>query len=275
MPLAINTNINSIIAQTNLARSGARLNTSLERLSTGLKINRGADGAAALVISENQKAEINGLQVAIRNIDRAVSATNTADGGLNNINEILLKARSLAVDSSNAATNDQTALTANQTELTELLTTLNSISTNTKFGSKTLLDGSFTAQVFQIGFAQSETATFTIQNTNTTTLGISGINVSSQTGASAAIVAIDAAITSVTNVRGTLGAFTQNRLRAVQSNLTEEVNNLQNAESIVRDTDYQAEITRFTNEQIRNQTSNTVLGLANQQAQSILSLLQG
>lgn len=142
MALTIANNISSLNAQNNLNRSSNALATSVERLSSGLKINKGADGPAALVISEKQRAQIAGLQQAIENSNKAVSLVQTAEGALGEINNLLVKVRSLALDSANAGVNDADALAANQAEISNALETINRIASNTQFGTKKLLDGS-------------------------------------------------------------------------------------------------------------------------------------
>ena len=141
MGLSVTNNIASLTAQHNLDKTSSMLAKSLERLSSGLKINRGADGPAALVISEEQRAQIAGLNKAIENTGKAVSMVQTAEGALNEINALLLKARSLALDSANAGVNDNNALAANQAELSNLLETIDRIANNTQFGTKRLLNG--------------------------------------------------------------------------------------------------------------------------------------
>lgn len=140
--LGLVNNPGALNAQHNLGRANSALNTSIERLSSGLKINRGADGPAALVISEMQRAQIAGLRTAISNTEKAVAVVQTAEGALGEINSLLVKIRSLALDSANTGVNDEDALAANQAEITNALDTINRIASNTQFGSKRLLDGS-------------------------------------------------------------------------------------------------------------------------------------
>lgn len=162
MSLSIINNVASLTAQNNLNRTSSALATSLEQLSSGLKINRGADGPAALVISEQQRAQISGLQTAIANTHKAVSVVQTAEGGLNEVNSLLLKIRGLAVDSANAGVNDANSLAANQAEISNALSTINSISTTTQFGSKKLLDGSNAATATTSNVLASATASGTL-----------------------------------------------------------------------------------------------------------------
>lgn len=142
MKLSIANNVSSLTAQHNLSRSSKALGRSLERLSSGFKVNRGADGPAALVISEKQRAQIAGLRQAIDNSEKAVSLVQTGEGALAEINSLLVKVRSLAIDSANTGVNDDDALAANQAEIDNALDTINRIANNTQFGIKKLLDGS-------------------------------------------------------------------------------------------------------------------------------------
>ncbi len=140
--LGLANNVGALNAQHNLGRASHKLNTSIERLSSGFKINRGADGPAALVISEKQRAQISGLRAAIDNTDKAVAVVQTAEGALGEINSLLVKIRSLSIDSANAGVNDEDALAANQAEIDNALDTIDRIANNTQFGEKKLLDGS-------------------------------------------------------------------------------------------------------------------------------------
>lgn len=275
MGLSVNTNIASLNAQSNLSKSTNRLNTSMERLSTGMQINKAADNSAGLVISELQRKEINGLSGAIKNIERGVNEVQTAESGLGEVNDLLLKIRGLAIDSANAATQDTASLTANQAEVGKLLTSITRIADTTKFGTKNLLDGSFSAQQFQIGAFSGENASLTIADTDAATLLIDTIDVTTTGGANSALTAIDTAINTVATARGTLGAFQTGTLDASKNNNMSQLVNMQAAESNLRDTDYQKEIASFTSEQIRSQVASTVLGMANQSSQQIISLLRG
>ena len=142
MALSIVNNNASLNAQQNLNRTSSSLSKSLERLSSGLKVNRGADGPAALVISEQQRAQIAGLRTAIDNTNKAVSVVQTGEGALNEVNGLLTKIRGLALDSANSGVNDSNALAANQAEITNALSTIDTIANTTKFGTKNLLNGS-------------------------------------------------------------------------------------------------------------------------------------
>ena len=478
MSLVIANNVGALNARNNLTRSSNALNKSIERLSSGFKVNRGADGPAALVISEKQRAQVAGLRTAIENTEKAVSVVQTAEGALNEINSILVKVRSLALDSANAGVNDADAFAANQAEISNALDTINRISTNTQFGEKSLLDGSagitgtttdadvtflkagsntsagtyavevttaaeraqitagtaqgtattdtlaadevltvngvsitlnagltqsgvisrineFTGQtgvvaeddpassgqtrlrtiefganaeievisdttaaagstsgfgtstvtdfgrniegtidgdvasgsgnvltsvsgsskglavsiaedaadlalsatgaqgdvnvqnnslVFQIGANQNQTAQVAINSVAADGLGLAvtgsrfnslnEIDVTSAEKAQEALAVIDASIDEISNIRGELGAFQANTLESIANNSRTTLENTVNAESVIRDTDFAEEISRFTNNQILVQAGTSVLSNANQTTQSILSLLQ-
>lgn len=469
MGLTIANNVASLNAQNNLNRANERLTTSVERLSSGLKVNRGADGPAALVISEKQRAQIAGLEQAIENSEKAVSLVQTAEGALSEINALLVKVRSLAIDSANTGVNDSDALAANQAEINNALDTINRIANNTQFLSKKLLDGSagvngtttdadvtfleasadtsagsyavvltaaaekavaqngtaqtsalaanetltingtaislnagltqsqvidrineFSSQTgvtaednggntrlyssnygstatisvvsdvaaaadssgfgttaitdtgvdvagtidgvaasgtgnvlkatsgaakglalsfavdpsnatqtvtgaqgsvsvtdnsltFQIGPNANQTAEISIGRVNPASLGVGvtgnqfanldQIDVTSGAGAQDALSVIDAAIDDITTLRGDLGAFQQNTLTSTANNLRTTLENTVNAESVIRDTDFAAEIANFTQQQVLVQAGTSVLGNANQLPQLVLSLL--
>ncbi|TWU02155.1 flagellin N-terminal helical domain-containing protein [Stieleria varia] len=475
MSFKIANNVGALNARNNLTRSSSALNKSIERLSSGFKINRGADGPAALVISEKQRAQVAGLRTAIDNTEKAVSVVQTAEGALNEINSILVKVRSLALDSANAGVNDNDAFAANQAEIENALDTINRISKNTQFGEKRLLDGSagitgtpddddvtflrasgatsagsytvevtteaeranitagasqtgnlaadevltvngtsiqlnaglsqagvisrineFTSQtgvvaeddpnnagqtrlrsiefgasakisvisdtaagaagttsgfgnsqlsdigrniegeidgvaangsgntltsvsgastgltvrlaadatdealsvtgaqgnvsvqnnslVFQIGANQNQTASIAINSVAADGLGLAvtgsrfsslnEIDITSAEKAQEALAVIDASIDNISNIRGELGAFQANTLESIANNMRATLENTVNAESVIRDTDFAEEISRFTNNQVLVQAGTSVLSNANQTTQSILSLLQ-
>lgn len=175
MALTIANNVSSLNAQHNLNRASSSVAKSVERLSSGLKVNRGADGPAALVISEKQRAQIAGMKAAIDNSEKAVSLVQTAEGALNEINSLLVKVRSLALDSANAGVNDADANAANQAELDNALDTINRIANNTQFGTKKLLDGSA-----GIGGTVSDSDITFLKGTSDTTAGAHAITVTTE-----------------------------------------------------------------------------------------------
>ncbi len=203
MGLAINNNVASLTAQNNLNKTNSMLGSSLEKLSTGLKVNRGADGPAALVISERQRAQISGLKTALDNTNKAVSLVQTGEGALNEMTRLLNKARGLALDSANAGVNDANAFAANQAELTNILGTIDKIATSTEFNGKKLLDGTGTQKSLSTtvaGASFSGAATGPIDRTG-------GYTVAVTTAAAKATVA-GGALPAATLVAGDEGSVT-------------------------------------------------------------------
>ena len=175
MAMGLVNNVGALNAQNNLSRASNSLNRSIERLSSGLKVNRGADGPAALVISEKQRAQIAGLRQAIDNTEKAVAVVQTAEGALNEINSLLVKVRGLALDSANAGVNDSDGLAANQAEIDNALDTINRIANNTQFGAKKLLDGS----AGRSGVVSDTDVTF-LKATSDTSAGSYAVNITTQ-----------------------------------------------------------------------------------------------
>ena len=275
MTLSVNTNVASLNAQNALQASQSRLQTSLLRLSTGLQINSAADNPAGLVTSSLQASQISGLQQSIQNIQTGTSLAQTADSSLANINNLLVQIRSLAANSANTATQSASSLAANQASATALLASIDNIATTTQFGTVHLLDGSFTNQQFQTGAFANQTATLSLSSASSATLLPNGIDLTTSAGANQALTDIDNAISTVATSRGNIGSFIAGTLTATQSNNQSQLTNLQQANSLLTDTNYQTEIANYTSENIRQQAASTVLGFANQANQSIISLLKG
>ncbi len=196
----------------------------------------------------------------------------TGEGAMNEISKLLLKMRSLALDSANTAVHDANSLAANQAEVQNAIDTIESIATRTQFGTKVLLDGTANAEDFQIGPNANQTFTVDFGDMTTGTLGIDTIDVS--VDAQAAIADIDAAINLVTTKRGELGAIQANTLEATAANLAVTLENTIAAESVIRDTDFAQEVASFTKFQVLVQAGATVLANANQTSQVVLGLLR-
>jgi len=274
MGLRINTNMASLIGTRNVSRTDRALNKSLERLSSGLRINRAADDPAGLAIAERQRAQIAGLNKALENVERGVSLVQTAEGALDEVNSLLVHMRELAVDSANSAVHDADSLAANQAEITDAIATLNRISTNTTFGTKALLDGTATGLIFQVGGDASQTATLDLPAVDATTLALNAIDVTTDVGAQAAITAIDAAIGTIVTARNSIGSFQANTLESQMNYLQLAAENMTAARSVVMDTDFAAEVTAFTKQQILMQAGMQVLSTAGQLPQMVLNLLR-
>ena len=278
MAFRINQNVAAFNAYRNLESTGTSLSKSLEKMSSGFRINRAADDAAGLVKSESLRAEIGGTQQAIQNAQDGISFVQTAEGALNEVHSILQRMRDLAVSASNTATTDGTA---QQAEITELTNELNAIGTRTKFaGNAIFSDYSATGAslTFQVGAGSGDTLGIS-SDLGLKADGSSGIfsgdltAIDVTSAASTAITTIDTAIGEVSSARATLGA-TQNRMEHTIANLSVAVENLSASESRIRDTDMAYEMVNFTRNQIMSQAGTAMLAQANQVPQSVLQLLR-
>ena len=273
MSTVINTNLASIVAQRSLANTSVQMSTSLQRLSTGLRINSARDDAAGLAISERLTAQVRGYNQAIRNAGDGISLAQTAEG-MDGITNSLQRMRELAVQAANYSntTADRTAINA---EFAQLKTEVDRISQQTKFNTKSLLDGSFTAAAFQVGANSGETISVdSITNMGATALGLTAaVDVTTMANASSALSTIDSALVTVTSARANLGASI-NRFEQTISNLRVTVENLQSSRSRIQDADFAAESASLTRLQILQQSGTAVLSQANAIPQNVLSLLR-
>ncbi len=284
MSLRVNTNTAAFNAYRNLSATDASMSKSLEKLSSGTRINSAADDASGLVISENIKAQIGGIGQAVSNAQDGISVTQTAEGALNEVASMLQRMRDLSVQAANSGANggySGTAVAAANAEVKQLQAAIDQISSTTQFNGTHLLDGSAGTLTFQVGANSGETLTVALKNMASASLGTtSGTNVgaidltSSASAASNAIQTLDAAISDVSTFRGTLGA-TENRLTHVVANLSVTQENLSASESRIADTDMASEMTNFSKQQILMQAGTSMLAQANSAPQAVLSLLRG
>jgi len=270
--MRINQNIGAYNAYRNLSATNGAMGKSLEKLSSGFRINRAADDAAGLVRSEGLRAEVGGTKQAIRNAQDGVSFVQTAEGALNEVHSILQRMRDLAVSAANGTSSGA----AEKTEIDALAAELDAIGNKTKFAGDAVF--SATAKNFHVGAGSDTTAnriSVTTGALSSTTLGVNdaAVDVSTDNAAATAIATIDAAIASVSTTRSTLGAA-QNRLESTVRNLSVAAENLQAAESRIRDTDMAQEMVSFTRAQILSQAGTAMLAQANQAPQGVLSLLR-
>jgi flagellin len=275
MQMRINQNIMAFNAYRNLSATNTAMGKSLEKLSSGLRINRAADDAAGLVISQDLRAQVSGLKQATRNAQDGISVVQTAEGALNEVNTMLQRMRDLAVQSSNGS-NSQAARSAADAEFTALRTEIGRIGSSTTFGGLNLLNGqAFGSSVaFQIGANNGDTIGVSIAglSSGTAIAALASSSVASATGAAAAISSLDSAISEVSKSRGDLGAL-QNRFESSINSLQVATENVSASESRIRDTDMAMEMTNFTRNQILLQAGTSMLGQANQLPQSVLKLL--
>jgi len=296
MSLRINSNIAAMNAYRNLASTDKQMKGSLEKLSSGLRINRAADDAAGLSISQGLQSQIGGLQVAARNAQDGINVVQTADGALNETGAILQRMRDLAVQASNTGSQDSGATSAAQTEFSQLNQELDRIAQTTKFGSQSLLDVTSGAYVgtFQVDSGTGNGSTITVDLSSTGALNaaslttVSGgtkitgfdsaglqtgaLDLTTNAGAKSAIDQLDTSIANVSTVRANLGAY-QNRFDHTINNLNVAIENLSASKSAITDTDMAQEMTNFTKAQILQQAGTAMLAQANQAPQGVLKLL--
>jgi flagellin len=278
MGLFVNTNTSALNAQRQLMNSSNSLNTSFERLSSGFRINRASDDAAGLQIAERMTTQVNGLNQAVRNANDAISLTQTAEGALSETTSSLQRIRQLAIQAQNGI-NSSADRTALQKEVAALKSEVSRISSGTQFNNVDLLTGAFSA-AFLVGANSGQTIAVNlssgslggISGFDTAGLGIDDLSVSSSGGASAALLAIDTALSGIGGARADLGALA-NRFQSTIRNLTNVSENIQGARSQIRDTDFAAETAELTRNQIIQQASITILSQANQRPQAALQLL--
>ncbi|TCI22394.1 flagellin Hag [Exiguobacterium sp. SL-9] len=296
--MIINHNLNSMNAHRNMSFNTAQTGKAMEKLSSGLRINRAGDDAAGLAISEKMRGQIRGLDMGAKNAQDGISLIQTAEGALNETHSILQRMRELAVQSSND-TNTNTDRGEIQKEVDELAKEITRIANNTEFNTKKLLDGSASTGsgvtnaadlTFHIGANTGQSLTLKIGAMDAQTLGVSGaggaaatggtaavtvagIAVNTQATANTAITAINTAIERVSSERSLLGA-NQNRLEHTINNLSTSAENLQAAESRIRDVDMAKEMMNFTKNNILNQAAQAMMAQSNQQPQAVLQLLR-
>ncbi|MBY0117291.1 flagellin Hag [Paenibacillus sp. FSL L8-0435] len=271
--MIINHNIAAMNTHRQLNTNTTNTNKAIEKLSSGLRINRAGDDAAGLAISEKMRGQIRGLDMASKNAQDGISLIQTAEGALNETHSILQRVRELAVQSAND-TNTDADRAELQKEVTQLTAEIDRISTTTEFNTKKLLDGAgATAVVFHIGANTGQSITLNIGNMGSGSLGVGSVAIGTQTGANAAIATLDTAIASVSAERSKLGA-NQNRLEHTINNLGTTSENLSAAESRVRDVDMAKEMMNQTKNNILAQASQAMLAQANQQPQAVLQLLR-
>ena len=276
MALTVNTNVASLNAQRNLTNSQSSLNTSLQRLFSGLRVNSAKDDAAGLAIAERMNAQVRGLTVGIRNAGDGISLAQTAEGALGSVTEAFQRMRELAVQSSNATngTTDRTSLNA---EFAQLGTEVGRILAGTEFNGIAILAGGAGAQDFQVGPNNTANDRITVTTTDMSAdagvTAATGTNVSTSATAQAAIALVDTALDNINAERGTLGAA-QSRIEIAVRSLEATKENTAAARGRIIDADFAAETANLTRSQILQQAGVAMLSQANSLPQSALALLQ-
>lgn len=276
MPFRVNTNVSSVFVQKNLGRSQDRLQTNFEKLSSGLRINRAADDAAGLAISEQMRSEIKSLRVAARNTSDGINMVQVAEGGLSETTSILSRMRELAVQSSSGLL-QATERAYLATEFTALQGEMDRIANTTQFSGLSLSNGTNATVDIQVGqfAAANNRLTVTLQDARSTTLAVDSgtVDLTTAVTSQTAITAIDTALDSVNTSRAAYGAA-QNRLGSAMSNLENYTEKLIATESTIRDVDFASETAEMTRNQVLQQAGVSILSQANQGPQAALSLLQ-
>ncbi len=278
MALIVNSNLASLNAQRNLSTSQNDLNTALQRLSSGLRVNSAKDDAAGLFVAQQLTRDIRGTNQAVRNAADGISLGQTAEGALGQVANNLQRIREIAIQASNATVGDRSGL---QKEVDQLTQEISRIVQTTEFSGTKLLSGA-TSLVFQVGASGSTNNQVTLDTVNITGIGgysldltaTGTINVSDASNASAALSGLSTDIDTVNQTRATYGAL-QNRFEAVISNLQNYAEHLTAARSRIEDADFAAETARLTRAQILQQAGTSILAQANSLPQSALTLLQG
>ncbi|MGZ5054847.1 MAG: flagellin N-terminal helical domain-containing protein, partial [Methylobacter sp.] len=253
--------------------------TSMERLSSGLRVNSAKDDAAGLAISNKMTSQIRGMTVAVRNANDGISLAQTAESAMGTMTDTMQRMRDLAVQSSNDAAVTSADREKIQTEFKQLNDELSRIISNTQFNGKSIINGSLSGgAVIQVGAntAADNHISIDIANLSVTISGVTGASIGSNAsvaGASAAIDALDTAIAAIDTARATLGAV-QNRFTTTIANLQSSIENQSAARSRITDTDFAAETANLSRSQILQQAGTAMLAQANQSSQSVLKLLQ-
>lgn len=266
----IGTNIGSMRAGNASKAANMSLQTSMERLSTGKRINSAKDDAAGLAIANSMTSQIKGMSQAIRNANDGISMAQTADGALNEVTNMLQRVRELATQSASGTYQDSDRQKM-QVEVAELTSQITSILEDTKFNDTELFGTTDVTVSIHAGSAADDKVTLTITGLDLS--AATGSDIATVGGADTAISAIDTALGAVGTTRASLGAG-QNRLQSVVNNLTSNVTNLSDARSRIEDTDFSVETAALAKAQILSQASTAMLSQANQSQQGVLSLLR-
>ncbi|MEL0636181.1 flagellin [Marinomonas sp. TI.3.20] len=293
MALYVNTNTSSLNAQRQLMNSGKTLDTAYQRLSSGQRINSAADDAAGLQISDRLTSQVNGLNQSVRNANDGISLSQTAEGALDETTNMLQRMRTLSLQSANGSNTDKDR-SALQQEMSQLSKEINRVASDTTFGGRNLLDGTYDG-VFQVGADANQTISFNMKTAGatgsidfagnngftmsglssqaTSQVSVSTASVTSMANAQSMIGVLDSMISAVDSKRAELGAI-QNRFGSTINNLSNITENVSAARSRVKDADFAKETASLTSAQILQQASSSILSQANQRPQTALSLLK-
>ena len=280
--MIINHNMSALYANRQVKFNELDLNKDIEKLSTGMRINRGGDDASGLAVSEKMRSQIRGLNQAGRNIENAVSFIQTTEGYLSETQDIMHRVRELAVQSANGIYTDEDRAQI-QVEVSQLVDEVNRIASHAQFNGLNMLTGRFAnpakggvtggEMFFQVGANMDQRKQVFIGTMTANALGLKGISISTPDKANAVIGSVDAALRQVSKQRADLGAY-QNRFEMAAKGVAVAAENMQAAESLIRDTDIATQMVDYTKNQILMQSSTAMLAQANLKPRSVLQLLQ-
>ncbi|MDE5580278.1 MAG: flagellin [Treponemataceae bacterium] len=282
--MIINHNMSALYADRTLGISNEAIMGNIEKLSSGERINRAGDDASGLAVSEKMRAQIRGLNQANRNIQNGVSFIQTTEGYLQESTDVLQRVRELAVQSANGIYSDEDRMQI-QVEVSQLVTEIDRIASQAQFNGMNMLTGSFAAESdrvmqFQIGANMDQNARVYIGTMTATALGLKGtqgddqqVSIATPESANMAIGTVDEALKNISKQRADLGAY-QNRFEMASNGVAVAAENLQAAESRIRDTDMASEMVEYTKNQILTQSGTAMLAQANSQSQNVLALLR-
>ena len=270
--MVVQHNLRAMNSNRMLGVTSSQQSKSTEKLSSGYKINRAADDAAGLAISEKMRKQVRGLTKAVSNAQDGISCVQTAEGALAEVHDMLQRMNELAMQAANG-TNSSADRGYLQSEVDALNDEIDRIASTVKFNDQALLDGSFSSVGIQVGFdSTADVISISISSMNASGIGTASLSISDASSAQSALGTIASAINTVSELRSNLGAI-QNRLEHTVNNLNNVVENTQAAESQIRDTDMATEMVKYSNNNILAQAGTAMLAQSNQANQNVLSLL--
>jgi flagellin len=270
---SINTNVGALNARLYSLKANSGQEKAMERLSSGQRINSAADDAAGLAVAGKMASQLRGINMAIRNNQDGIGLIQTAEAGINEVRNMVLRIRELAVQMANGIYEDTPDRDNAQLEVDALLAQVNLISGYTTFNDVAVLNGTYAGVDIQAGNTTSETIAITIASMSTTGLSISSVKVTSQSDSQAAITTMDAALQTISSAQATLGSY-QNRLAYSVANLSRSSVMTEQALGRIMDADFASESTQLSKTQILNQAATSMLAQANQSKQMMLQLIQ-
>ena len=270
---SINTNVGALNARASAVRATNKMEQAMERLSSGLRVNSASDDAAGLAVAGKMESQLRGINMSIRNAQDGVGLIQTAESGVNEIRNMVLRMLELAVQMANGIYEDTPDRNNAQLEVTALINQVTLIAENTRFNDVALLDGSFTTVNIQAGNTTAETIELSFVDMASSGLSINAVTIATQSGATAAMGTLDSALETIASEQATMGSLI-NRLNFSISNQSKASVMTEQAVGRIMDSDFATETTNLSKQQILNQAATSMLAQANQSKQSILALLQ-